>query len=491
MSRDRSKRPTRTMAERKQRATERTLRRNSLNALLARMLRGALLDAERPLLHAHIATELDESDNLRSTVQGMQAALNEAHARNEAADAAIVEAEQDAAEQRAAVDRVRALAADMRTWCSPRGIATQYADDIEKALDGEQAPAVSMPRQQYRVRGDQVEFRTAPAADARRQRYGQALHRWGLLDEVNDPAATEAFAVTDLLAVADEEIARRVTATEQAGGKQAAAQDAVIARHREQRQAAEEQARIARGMLDAAKASARAERVEAELAKAQSDHQAVGGMLQRTINHHRERAERAEAELSAARSHAAEQGKVIARLLREIGNAEQATAALDSHRRTLSDALGCSRLLDWDELSEWTAEANKWATREVTSGRARKAEQRADRNHAAWRSARRRAAVLSAELTRRAPLNSQYAAAYADMRKAYADMDARTALYGRQLQTARAERDDYRDRYQAQMHAATELINTLRATEDDLADARRRLNNRGDCCDCPHEMETP
>jgi hypothetical protein len=37
---------------------------------------------------------------------------------------------------RAQVARVRALAADMRTWCSPHGIATDYADRIVEALDG-------------------------------------------------------------------------------------------------------------------------------------------------------------------------------------------------------------------------------------------------------------------------------------------------------------------------------------------------------------------
>lgn len=36
----------------------------------------------------------------------------------------------------AAVARVRALAVDMRDWCSPHGIATSYAERIEEALDG-------------------------------------------------------------------------------------------------------------------------------------------------------------------------------------------------------------------------------------------------------------------------------------------------------------------------------------------------------------------
>jgi hypothetical protein len=39
----------------------------------------------------------------------------------------------------------------------------------------------------------------------RAQRYGQALRRWGLLDEVNNPKDAEDFAVVDLLAIADAE----------------------------------------------------------------------------------------------------------------------------------------------------------------------------------------------------------------------------------------------------------------------------------------------
>nr|WP_062336148.1 hypothetical protein [Herbidospora sakaeratensis] len=37
----------------------------------------------------------------------------------------------------AAVARVTKLALDMRTWCSPHGVAVQYADDIAKAILGE------------------------------------------------------------------------------------------------------------------------------------------------------------------------------------------------------------------------------------------------------------------------------------------------------------------------------------------------------------------
>ncbi len=35
---------------------------------------------------------------------------------------------------KATVDRVKALAEDMRTWCSPHGIAVTYAQRIEEAI---------------------------------------------------------------------------------------------------------------------------------------------------------------------------------------------------------------------------------------------------------------------------------------------------------------------------------------------------------------------
>lgn len=53
---------------------------------------------------------------------------------------------------------------------------------------------------------------TTPTTELRAQ-IGQALRRWGLFDEVNDPAATEEFAVTDLMAVLREPLARQVLGT--------------------------------------------------------------------------------------------------------------------------------------------------------------------------------------------------------------------------------------------------------------------------------------
>lgn len=47
----------------------------------------------------------------------------------------------DRAEQaEAALARVRTLAADMRTWCSPRGLANHYADTLDAALAEPEEP---------------------------------------------------------------------------------------------------------------------------------------------------------------------------------------------------------------------------------------------------------------------------------------------------------------------------------------------------------------
>ncbi|MFF1834168.1 hypothetical protein ACFVXE_08175 [Streptomyces sp. NPDC058231] len=103
--------------------------------------------------------------------------------RRTASDAAAIKRWRDRAEQaEAAIDRVRALVAEMRTWVLPHSQLGRYVDRTLAALDQPQQPA---PEERAKLR----------------EQYGQVLRRWGLLDEVNDPQATEEFAVTDLLAV--------------------------------------------------------------------------------------------------------------------------------------------------------------------------------------------------------------------------------------------------------------------------------------------------
>ncbi|MFI1182595.1 hypothetical protein ACH4UT_23990 [Streptomyces sp. NPDC020799] len=71
----------------------RTRRRASLAVLLARVDR--LLPAEADLLRAMVDAEIAEGDRARRTAGGYTAAVRRLHARVEAAEAAIVEAEAD------------------------------------------------------------------------------------------------------------------------------------------------------------------------------------------------------------------------------------------------------------------------------------------------------------------------------------------------------------------------------------------------------------
>ncbi|MFD3829713.1 hypothetical protein [Streptomyces sp. NPDC058621] len=95
----------RTMAARRRATADRNARREALLVLLDQAQRGTTLArAEAALLLAHVTAEWSEADELRRTVAGQQNAIQRAEERIRAAEAAIVEAEQDAA--RSAADRV-------------------------------------------------------------------------------------------------------------------------------------------------------------------------------------------------------------------------------------------------------------------------------------------------------------------------------------------------------------------------------------------------
>ncbi|WP_404959043.1 hypothetical protein [Streptomyces sp. 147326] len=126
----------RTMAERRRRAAERATRRDSLLVLLSRAQRGVpITPTEAALLRAHVEAELAEADELRRTVAGQQTAMQRACDRTRAAEAAIVEAEEDTA---------RALAQAARD--------RQFAQDRAKTLHAERERARHAERTLARVR---------------------------------------------------------------------------------------------------------------------------------------------------------------------------------------------------------------------------------------------------------------------------------------------------------------------------------------------------
>jgi len=107
---------TRTRGSRRARSAEReqarTARRDCLLVLLSRAERGVLSRAEAALLRATVEAELAEGDAARRAAGGQQAAVRREQQRLDAAEQAIVEAEQHAARCEATLDSIRAA----RTW---------------------------------------------------------------------------------------------------------------------------------------------------------------------------------------------------------------------------------------------------------------------------------------------------------------------------------------------------------------------------------------
>ncbi|WHM36297.1 hypothetical protein [Streptomyces sp. BPTC-684] len=79
-------------------AAERATRRESLSVLLDRVQLGKpLTSAEAALLRAHVEGELADGDQARRSAAGQSAAVRREQQRTRAAEAAIVEAEQQLA----------------------------------------------------------------------------------------------------------------------------------------------------------------------------------------------------------------------------------------------------------------------------------------------------------------------------------------------------------------------------------------------------------
>ncbi|MFE5673859.1 hypothetical protein ACFQ7B_00285 [Streptomyces erythrochromogenes] len=101
------------MAARRRRDAAHAARRESLLVLLDRAQRGtALTPDEAALLRAHVTAECSEADELRRTVGGQQNAMRRAYDRTSAAEAAIVEAEEEAARALAQAARDQQFAQD-------------------------------------------------------------------------------------------------------------------------------------------------------------------------------------------------------------------------------------------------------------------------------------------------------------------------------------------------------------------------------------------
>jgi chromosome segregation ATPase len=145
----------RTMAERKRRGADRIARRESLLVLLARARRGVTLtDAEAALLFAHVEVELAEADELRRTVQGQQTAIQVMGNRAEAADAVIVEVEQDR-------DQVRAELAELQAAARQ----SQQRARVERSAPDAEHAAMNRHLDGMRTRAEQAEEHLAAYVD--------------------------------------------------------------------------------------------------------------------------------------------------------------------------------------------------------------------------------------------------------------------------------------------------------------------------------------
>lgn len=127
------------MSERRRRASDRDARRESLLVLLDRAQRGVPLTAdEAALLRTHVTAEFSETDELRRTVAGQQTAIQRTNERTRAAEAAIAEAEQEAARLYAAwrSARRRASKRTRDLWTIARGYraAVARAEQAEEGL---------------------------------------------------------------------------------------------------------------------------------------------------------------------------------------------------------------------------------------------------------------------------------------------------------------------------------------------------------------------
>ncbi|GGW68084.1 hypothetical protein GCM10010340_52760 [Streptomyces griseoloalbus] len=109
----------------------RTARRDSLAVLLSRAERGRPISPdEAALLRAAVEAEIRESDAARTSERGQQRAMNRYRQRVEAAEAAIVEAEDER-------DRARAEVAQWRATYGPDALAT-YRAALDRAEEAEQ-----------------------------------------------------------------------------------------------------------------------------------------------------------------------------------------------------------------------------------------------------------------------------------------------------------------------------------------------------------------
>lgn len=180
----------RTMAERKRRGADRATRRESLFVLISRTLRGVTLTpAEAALLRAHVEVEVEESNALRATVAGQQTAIQREGRRNEAAEDAIREAEQRAADAEEQLRAYRAIygpdALDAHMYALARASRADgaLAEVRAAASTAEQVEAVDRYDHRARLDAEERADRYRLHCEKLRHQLAAAEHRAGKLEK--------------------------------------------------------------------------------------------------------------------------------------------------------------------------------------------------------------------------------------------------------------------------------------------------------------------
>ncbi len=120
------------------REAERGARRERFRLFLARADRGVLSPEDCAALRADIEAEVAESDTHRRSAAGQQAAVTRLHARIEAAEQAIVEAEAEHDAQAERLATAAKLACALGDYLP--GDGWDLADSIRRLCEGEITP---------------------------------------------------------------------------------------------------------------------------------------------------------------------------------------------------------------------------------------------------------------------------------------------------------------------------------------------------------------
>jgi hypothetical protein len=417
----------------------RTARRDAANILLSRAQRGVLSKPDADQLRAIVEAEFALADQTRASAGGQQIALQREQRRAEAAEHAIREAEQERDEAaqlshqyrnerdkaRALhddyarrLDRVQTLAAIIRSEAHPFGLHAHFANRIEQALAGDQC-----------VCGE-------PEAAGTTHRTDGPCHITEQAPTVPSLPGQRITAADMAAASVAASVAQRATITfaDPVQQQLADAEKRTQLAHQARRDKEAQLDDIKRAMLDAGLMDEGDPYSHADLADVIRQSADRRAKYEHIAEEQQQRAADLEQQLADLRKAYADMDAVATLRASRLDEPEQ-------HRQALANMLGCAAAASWPLLlgmvqsvirGRATAETEAWDYAAT-----------ADRYETAWRSARKRARNERSLRETWQKAARRYRGQTADLRQ--------TIIKGREL---------------------------LRATEDQLAEARRRNAER-------------